>query len=197
MHQITPQDPDTFHFFESNRSQISFPQRKAVLNIGTSKLETFGLMNCLAIGGIFTDLHDNPKGSFLTHESPTDIHIQMIYVEYLYNIIREKGYHLKYLILFKIEPEGESNTIYTFLGNTYRYRDLCDQIANYMKQKYHIKPAIVDYGHYCSRCMKNNRDPRLEFCGKATIDPTKDYVINYFGKITLSPPYRAVNITRR
>lgn len=186
MLQITPQDPDTFHFFESNRGHITFPQGKAVLNIGTSSLETFGLINCLAIGGIFTDLHDNPKGCFLTHESPIDIDVQMIYVDYLYRLIREKGYHLKHLILFKIEPEGESaTTIYHFIGKTYRYRKLCDEIVNYMIEKYNVKPVIIDYGHYCTRCLKNNKDPRLEFCGKAMIDPTKDYVVNYFGKIYL------------
>jgi hypothetical protein len=187
MLQITPQDPYTFHFFESNRGNISFPQGKAVLNIGTSTLETFGLMNCLAIGGIFTDLHDNPKGCFLTHESPTDIDVQMVYVDYIYHLIRNKGYHLKYLLLFKIEPEGESlTTMYSFMGNKYRYRDLCDEISTYMEHKYDVKPAIIDYGHYCTRCLKNNKDPRLEFCGKAVIDPTKDYVVNYFGKISLA-----------
>jgi len=31
--------------------------------------------------------------------------------------------------------------------------------------------------------MKNESDPRLSLCGKATIDPTKDYITTYSGNI--------------
>ena len=36
-------------YIETNNDIISFPQRKAVINFGSSIVKTFGMINCLAI----------------------------------------------------------------------------------------------------------------------------------------------------
>jgi len=61
---IEPRTPGIIHVFETDNQEISFPQRKAVINFGTSSVKTFGLINCIAIGGLFSDGDGNIKGRF-------------------------------------------------------------------------------------------------------------------------------------
>jgi len=86
------------------------------------------------------------------------------------------------MLLFKIEPI-ESKSIYNFKTLKLSYDDLCREIAsNYLKE-FGVEPLIVEYGHYCSRYFKNPSDPRLALCGKAIIDPTKDFTTTYSGHV--------------
>ena len=183
MPTIYPSDSKIIHIFESDGSKIEFPQRKAVVNFGTSSVETFGLINCIAIGGIFVDKDGEVKGAFMAHESPADIMTELYNLDRINQEIQSRGYHISKMLLFKIEPEGASSTIYTFLGNSYNYDALCEKIAEQCERRFGVKPIIVEYGYYCGRYMKNRNDPRLSLCGKATIDPTKDYTTTYSGNI--------------
>ena len=53
-----------------NNNETEFEQHDAVINYGSAPISTFNLVNCLAIGGVFE--LDGHRGTFLTHESPTD-----------------------------------------------------------------------------------------------------------------------------
>ena len=183
MPSVYPQTPGVIHEFESNDSIIEFPQRKAVINYGTSSVETFGLINCIAIGGIFINLAGEIKGTFMAHESPTDSATQITNINSINIKIKSKEYKISKMVLFKIEPEGASNTTYFFKGISYNYDNLCEELAKECERLFGIKPNIIEYGYYCGRYMKNKTDPRLSLCGKATINPTRDYITTYSGNI--------------
>lgn len=179
--EITPDTEGTLFVLESNGTEISFPQRKAVLNFGTSSVKTFGLINCLAIGGLFTNFTGEIKGAFFAHESPTDIDIQLNIIREIKNILDSKNYIITKMVIFKIEPDGASKDMYQFDSKSLNYNDLCEQISIVCKTRFGIKPIIVEYGYYCKRYQDNQDDPKLNLCASATIDPTKDFITTYFG----------------
>jgi hypothetical protein len=183
MISIYPKTPGIIHEFESNDTKIEFPQRKAVINYGTSSVETFGLINCIAIGGIFINSDGEIKGAFMAHESPTDSSKQIANINTIITKIKSKGYTISKILLFKIEPEGAAKDNYTFEGIEYNYDELCEKLSNECERLFGVKAKIIEYGWYCGRYMKNKTDPRLALCGKAIIDPTKDYTTTYSGNI--------------
>jgi hypothetical protein len=184
MISITSKTPGVIHEFESNDNKIKFPQRKAVINYGTSSVETFGLINCIAIGGIFINSAGEIKGTFMTHESPGDSNRQVSNIHSINEQIKSKGYTISKMVLFKIEPEGASRSMYTFTPpNVFNYDELCEVLSNECERLVGVKAKIVEYGYHCGRYMKDKSDPRLSLCGIATIDPTKDYITTYSGDI--------------
>ena len=179
--KITPDTKGILFLLESNGTEISFPQRKAVINFGTSSIKTFGLINCLAIGGLFSNSTGEIKGAFLAHESPNDINIQLDIIREIKNILDSKNYIITKMVIFKIEPDGASRDMYKFDSKSLNYNDLCKQISIVCKTRFGIKPIIIEYGYYYKRYQDNKDDPKLNLCASAIIDPTKDYITTYFG----------------
>lgn len=186
--EITPYTRGILFVLESDGTEISFPQEKAVLNFGTSSIKTFGLINCLAIGGCFTNSTGEVKGAFLTHESPTDIDIQLNIIREIKRILDGKSYIITNMAIFKIEPDGASSDMYKLDEKSFNYNDLCEQISIVCKTRFDVKPIIVEYGYYCKRYLDNRNDPKLNLCASAIIDPTKDFITTYFGDTYYKKP---------
>ena len=104
---------------DSTRTTVlSIPQHGAVINYGTSIVETYGLIGCLAIGGTFRHKDDASRvGAFMTHESPNDTKEHLKKLRSIRKKIVAQGYVVTSLVLFRIEPGGSSPLTYPLEGD--------------------------------------------------------------------------------
>jgi len=177
--------PDIVKTYESSDSLLKFKQKDSIVNFGSSSIKTFGLINCIAIGGVFVDAENQPKGAFMTHESPRDIDAAFRKIECIQQIIAKKNFRVSKTILFKMEKSGQSTSSYLFSGVRRTYPDLCNEIAKYCQSAYNLPlPQQVEYGYYAEHYFAKDLLPeKLALCGKAIINPQNDFTETFNGRI--------------
>ena len=143
-----------------NNNETEFEQHDAVINYGSAPISTFNLVNCLAIGGVFE--LDGHRGTFLTHESPTDQIKHQIKLTKIKQILDNKHAIITQIILFRIAKPGTE--VYPSGLTTTSTIGL---MVDYCKKIFTLEPNIQHY-----TCVHGGGDVLHTRCGKAIISPT-------------------------
>jgi hypothetical protein len=165
MHHLLSYENTVKLIYESEKSEVEFPQGGAVINFGKTSLSTYNLVNCIAIGGSFK-LKNESCGTFLTHESPTDYIILQKKLRNILNILTEKLADILFIVLFHSDDPCKDK--YSDLGGmTTTY--IVETMKEFCKNSFPNSKLII---------KKYSNSPLYEFfitgnflAGKVTISP--------------------------
>jgi hypothetical protein len=119
--------------------ETEFAQRFAIINFGCAPISTYNLVNCIAVGGTFI-LADGKKGSFLTHESPTEYFEQYNKLHEIKRILDEKSAVIISIIIFHCDKP--SKDIYTDGLTT---EIIVNMIKRFSDNLFNINPIMKTY----------------------------------------------------
>ena len=170
---------------QSHTGNVLCRQGEVVLNFGDSPVKTFGLINCIAIGGVFVDADNRPQGSFITHERPQDIENALTKLCLMDYIIKKRGFHISNTVLFQIEKAGQDKSKYFWDNAALEYPEFCNTIAEYCQTQLQLPlPQVVEYGYYYKHYVDKDLSPeKLALCGKAIINPIQNFTETFRGNI--------------
>ena len=121
-----------------NNNETAFEQKGAIINYGTGSISTYNLVNCIAIGGVFE--FGGTRGTFLTHESPTDYQEQQLKLTKIKNILDEKKTKIIQIILFRIDKPSKS--VYNVVFTT---ENIINLMIKYSESLFNLIPNIHTY----------------------------------------------------
>jgi hypothetical protein len=140
-----------------NNKETEFEQKHAVINYGIGPISTYNLVNCIAIGGVFTSL-SGKDGTFLTHESPIDYREQISKLIKIKTILDKKNATIIKIVIFRIDEPAKD--IY---NDDLTTTDIINLMINFSSNLFHLTPNIINYS--CDNSTMR--------CGKAIISPTR------------------------
>ena len=169
-------------FMYNSSWQVSIPQDRKAVNFGKGYVSTYGLMNCIAVGGIIHNPINKQVAVFMTHRSPMDVVELISDVSVCVSIIKQKFLVPKLsqkdrIYVFGIEPDGRSSDEYLHRGKSHTYTELLTDIKHTLGDAYKCPAEVQEYGWYNKHYLQNSKDPNL--CGKATVHPKKG-ALTYF-----------------
>ena len=137
--------------------ESEFKVKDAIINYGKGPISTYNLVNCIAIGGIFT-INNNP-GTFLTHESPRYYPEQQLQLANIKKILNEKQAIITKIILFSIDEPSTNVYENEFLAKT--TEEVIQLMIKFSTKLFKITPTKHEYS-----C-----DIRTRKCGKVILSP--------------------------
>lgn len=138
-----------------DNNETEFAQRQEIINFGSAPISTFNLVNCIAVGGTFS-LVDGKKGSFLTHESPTEYFEQYNKLKEIKLILDEKSAVIINIIIFHCDEPAKD--VYADGLTT---EIIVNMINKFCNNLFNINPIMKTYS-----CDHTNKR-----FGKAIISP--------------------------
>ena len=159
--------------------EVSIPQDEKAVNFGRGCVRTFGLINCIAVGGIVRHPTDEKLvATFMTHRSP-DRAIELVQDVWSCVMTIERQFGTTRLspndqiFVFGIEEAGRGADTYAFRGKNFAYSGLLKKLQQVFKKDLACEVKTKNYGWYNKRYLENKDDPRLKLCGTATVRPEK------------------------
>lgn len=129
---------------------ISIPQNSVAVNFGEGDTSTFGLINCIAVGGIAISKDGTKKCTFMAHRSPVDHrHLRNDLLRIKKELTNKFGDDFKIRSsIFRIVPAAASKSTYPANNKLLSYDDLVIDLQRDISTVFASCPSVMNYGHY-------------------------------------------------